>query len=257
MDVNSMRHQDVNAATVDSWVEAGWEWGRPVSAGDVARARRGSWEIVLTPTKPVPRSWFPEDLHGVRVLGLAAGGGQQMPILAAAGACCTVLDYSQRQLESERMVAAREGYEIEIVRADMTRPLPFADESFDLIVHPVSNCYIEEVRPLWRECARVLAPGGRLMAGLDNGISYIVDEDEEWIVNGLPFNPLKNPGQMAELMAADDGVQFSHTLEEQIGGQLEAGLRLIACYEDTFGEGRLHELGIPAFWATLSERPLS
>ena len=71
-----------------------------------------------------------------------------MPLLSAAGAHCTVLDYSPRQLDSERMVAEREGCPIELVRADMTRPLPFEDASFDLIVHPVSNCYVREVLPI-------------------------------------------------------------------------------------------------------------
>ena len=107
-----------------------------------------------------------------QVLGLAAGGGQQMPIFAALGAKCTVLDYSEKQLESERMVAQRESYDITIVRADMTKRLPFDDNSFDLIFHPVSNCYVYAVLPIWRECARVLKPGGRLLAGLDNGFNY-------------------------------------------------------------------------------------
>lgn len=70
------------------------------------------------------------------MLGLASGGGQQMPVFAALGAQCTVLDYSQRQLESERLVAAREGYDITIVRADMTKRLPFDENSFDLIFTP-------------------------------------------------------------------------------------------------------------------------
>ncbi|MBE6479075.1 MAG: SAM-dependent methyltransferase, partial [Olsenella sp.] len=89
-----------------------------------------------------------------------------------------------------------------------------------------------------------------LVAGLDIGINYIVDEDEERIVHGLPFDPIAEPELMAELMEADDGVQFSHTLEEQVGGQLEAGFVLTGLYEDTNGEGRLHELGIPSFVAT-------
>ncbi|MBR3250314.1 MAG: SAM-dependent methyltransferase, partial [Erysipelotrichaceae bacterium] len=70
--------------------------------------------------------------------------------------------------------------------------------------------------------------------------------------NHLPFNPLKNPEQMKQLEAGDSGVQFSHTLEEQINGQLEAGFVLTALYEDTNGEGRLHELNIPTFLAMRS-----
>ncbi len=176
-----------------------------------------------------------------------------MPVFSALGADCTVLDYSEEQLRSEREVAEREGYEIEIVRADMTKRFPFEDDSFDLIFHPVSNCYVEEVEPIWRECYRVLKPGGILLAGLDNGLNYLFDgEDETKVVNSFPYNPLKNPEQMKQLRDADCGIQFSHTLEEQIGGQLRAGFRLTDLYEDTNGEGRLHEMNIPSFFATRS-----
>ena len=83
-----------------------------------------------------------------------------MPIFTALGAECTVLDYSPLQLDSERVVALREGYEIEIIRGDMTKTLPFDEGQFDIIFHPVSNCYVEDVRHVWRECFRVLRPGG-------------------------------------------------------------------------------------------------
>lgn len=250
-----MNYQDINARAIDRWVEAGWEWGKPIDHDAFVRAQGGVFQVLLTPTKPVPRSWM-GDLKGKRVLGLACGGGQQMPLLTAAGAVCTVLDYSERQLESERAVAAREGYAIEIVRADMSKPLPFGDAAFDLIFHPVANCYIEEVEPLWRECYRVLRPGGTLLAGLDNGMNFIVDDqDESRIAHRLPFNPLKDAALLQSLQAADDGVQFSHTLHEQLGGQLRAGFVLKDLYEDTNGSGFLHEMNIPSFWATRAVKP--
>ncbi len=252
--MDSFDYTALNAETIDRWVEEGWEWGVPISHEEYERAKNGDWHLVLTPTKPVPREWFPP-LEGARVLGLAAGGGQQMPVLTARGAKCTVLDYSERQIESERLVAKREGYEIECVRADMTRPLPFADGSFDLIVHPVSNCYIRELLPLWKECYRVLRPGGLLMAGLDNGFNYLFNEDEpDSVVNRLPFDPLSDPAQMELLLRDDCGVQFSHTIGEQIGGQLQAGFRLLDVYDDTNGSGFLHEHGAPCFWATLARK---
>ena len=161
-----------------------------------------------------------------------------------------MLDYSPKQLESERMVAEREGYDIEIVRADMTKPLPFEDGSFDLIFHPVSNCYVREVLPIWRECFRVLSRGGVLLAGLDNGLVYAFNDEETALVNTLPFDPLANEEQLRILEAGDDGIQFSHTIEEQIGGQLAAGLRLTDVYGDTNGTGNLYEHNIPTYWAT-------
>ena len=253
--VGAASYQDINAATIDRWIDEGWEWGRPIDHETYLRAAQDDWSVRLTPTKPVPKAWF-GDLRGRRVLGLASGGGQQMPIFAALGADCAVLDYSDRQIASERMVAAREGYAIQIVQADMTRPLPFGDGTFDLIFHPVSNCYIREVLPVWRECFRVLKRGGALLSGLDSGVNFIVDAAEERIVNRLPFDPVANPDQMQQLKDQDAGVQFSHTLEEQIGGQLKAGFMLTDLYEDTNGEGRLHDLNIPSFIATKAIKPL-
>ena len=150
------------------------------------------------------------------------------------------------------MVADREGYQITVIQGDMTKPLPFADNTFDLIFHPVSNCYVREVKPIWRECYRVLKQGGYLIAGVDHYINYIVDEEEREIVNSLPFDPLTNEEQRKQLEREDAGMQFSHSLEEQITGQLEAGFTLLDLYEDTNGEGRLHELKIPTFLAMRS-----
>ena len=171
--MNKENYQAVNSAVIDRWVAEGWEWGKPIAHETYLRAKAGKWDVLLTPTKAVPHEWF-GDLAGKRVLGLASGGGQQIPVFTALGARCTVLDYSAAQLESERMVAAREGYAVECVQADMTKPLPFADASFDLIFHPVSNCYVEQLDPIWRECARVLKPGGVLLVGFDNGLQLPV-----------------------------------------------------------------------------------
>lgn len=248
-----MGYTDVNARLIDEWIADGWKWGQPISHEAYERATTGSWSLLLTPTIPVPRDWLPEQIKGLDVLGLAAGGGQQMPVFAAQGAHVTVLDYSPQQVASELMVAEREGYEVNAVRADMTQRLPFEDAGFDLVFHPISNVYVEDVRHIWDEVVRVLRPGGRLLAGLDNGFNYVVDDKEERIVNRLPFNPLRDPEQRDHVER--DGYQFSHTLDEQVRGQLQAGLRLVDCYEDTNGIGRLHELGIPTCWATYAVKP--
>ncbi|MCL2203747.1 MAG: GNAT family N-acetyltransferase [Defluviitaleaceae bacterium] len=251
------RYTEVNAQHIDRWVAEGWIWGQPVSPAVCEKARRGEWDVLLTPTRPVPKAWFPP-FKGAKILGLASGGGQQMPIFSLLGGHCTVMDLSDAQLESEKTVARREGYEIEIIKADMTRPFPFPDESFDFIFHPVSNCYIEDVHHVWRECHRVLKPGGVLLSGLDNGINYLFDTDEAGkpllVTQSLPFNPLKNPAQMALLIKEDSAIQFSHTFDEQIGGQLRAGFILTGAYEDYNHDPEekfaTAEAGIPAFWAT-------
>ena len=101
---------------------------------------------------------------------------------------------------------------------------------------------------------RVLKPGGRLLAGLDNGFNYAFDEDETKIINTLPFNPLEDEDQMRQLQKDDSGIQFSHTAHEQLTGQLKAGLQLLDLYEDTNGYGNLHAHNIPTYWATLARK---
>jgi SAM-dependent methyltransferase len=245
------KYTKVNAEVIDKWATSGWEWGVPIDHETFVRAKSGNWSVLLTPTKPVPFEWFCE-LRNASVLGLASGGGQQIPVFAAQGAVCTVLDYSEKQLESETLVAEREGYSVIIIRADMTKTLPFENESFDLIFHPVSNCYIEDVQHVWNECHRILKPNGILLSGLDNGMNYVFDDDEKTIARKLPFNPLENQKLLEESMAKDWGIQFSHTIEEQIGGQLSAGFQLTDLYQDTNGLGNLHEHNIPSFFATRS-----
>ena len=239
-----------NAETIDRWVASGWIWGIPITHEQYVAAKNGHWDVVLTPTKPVPKSWFPP-LKGLKILGLASGGGQQMPIFAANGAICTVFDISTKQLDNERLVMEREGYPIDIIQGDMTKRLPFEDETFDLIFHPVSNVYVKDVDHVFRECYRVLKKGGTLLAGLDNGINFIVDEETEThIVNKLPFDPTADEKLMKHMDETNSGVQFSHTLDAQIGGQLRAGFTLVDLYEDTNGEGYLHQLNIPTEFAT-------
>ncbi len=247
----SKKYTEINARFIDRWVDEGWEWGQPIRHEAYEKAKNNDWLVLLTPTKPVPKDWFC-NLKNARVLGLASGGGQQMPVFTALGATCTVLDYSEKQLLSEKEVAERENYEIDCVKADMTKPLPFDDESFDLIFHPVSNCYIEEVFPVWQECYRVLKKGGILLAGLDNGINFLFDDEEKMVVRKLPFNPLNDKQLYAESLIKDWGVQFSHTIEEQIGGQLRAGFVLTDIFQDTNGSGRLHDFNVPTFYGTRS-----
>lgn len=249
-----MRYQDINAAVIDRWVEEGWEWGVPITHEEFVSAQNGKWDVLLTPTKPVPHAWFGE-LKGKKVLGLASGGGQQMPVFSKLGADCTVLDNSEKQLEAERTVAERENYSINIIKGDMTEKLPFEDESFDMIFHPVSNVYVEDVYHVWNECFRILKKGGRLLSGLDNGISFLFEENDPLrVVNPLPFNPLKMTEERLNSMIANgDGIQFSHTLEEQLGGQLKAGFTLKALYEDCDREGGSEiRKYYPQYFATLA-----
>ena len=123
---------DIRKHNRDAWdrnVERGSEWTIPVDADTIRRAREGDWQIILTPSKPVPAEWFPE-LNGAEVLCLASGGGQQGPVLAASGARVTVFDNSPKQLEQDRLVAERDSLSIETIEGDMTDLSGLADLPF-------------------------------------------------------------------------------------------------------------------------------
>lgn len=236
-----MTYIEANSQIWDKRSENNDVWSIPVSKEEVERARKGKWSIVLTPAKPVPANWFPEKLEGKKVLCLAGGGGQQGPILAAAGADVAVFDNSKVQLEKDAFVAKRDGLTIKTIQGNMQDLSAFADESFDCIVHPWSNGYIDDVRTVWKECARVLKRNGLLLAGFGNPISCIfnVGKFEKGILqveNTIPYadiDHMDDPETRAIVEA--DGYLWSHTLEDQIQGQIEAGFAIIGFYEDIGG----------------------
>ncbi len=249
-----------NRRAWDRQVAMGNRWTVPVPPEVIAAARRGDWSIVLTPTKPVPREWL-GDVRRRDVLALASGGGQQAPVLAAAGAHVTVLDNSPAQLQRDRQVAERERLTIRLELGDMRDLSRFAGESFDLVVHPVANVFCPEVRPVWRECFRVLRPGGRLLAGFCNPALFLFDEvegeDAPLVArHALPWSdPAALPGEVLEKrIETGEPLEFGHTLADQIGGQCEAGFAIAGLYEDALPGAPLDRL-MPPMIATLALKP--
>lgn len=241
----------LNAAEWDRRAREGNVWTLPISHDEFVQAKSGKWQVLLTPTKPVPMEWFPP-LQGAKVLGLASGGGQQCPIFVARGAQVTVFDVSAKQLETELIMGAREGYTVDLVKGDMTKPFPFADGVFDLVFHPVSNCYVRDVEHIWREACRVLKPGGTLLAGFTNPAVYLFDAntDPTRVVNRLTYDPLKLGDEaVKQALTRDGAIEFSHSLTTQIGGQLRAGFTLLDMYEDIDREAAIAEY-MPCYIAT-------
>ena len=251
-----------NAMAWDKAVERSSRWTQPVEPEAIAAARKGEWSIVLTPTVPVPRAWFPP-LAGAAVLCLASGGGQQGPILAAAGARVTVFDNSPRQLAQDRYVARRDNLDLTTVEGDMRDLSAFASDTFDLIVHPVSNVFVPDVRPVWREAFRVLRPGGAMLAGFCNPILYLFDQElaDDGVLqvrHALPYSDLTSltDAERAAYLDELQPLEFGHTLTDQIGGQLDAGFVLTGFYEDSWPGVKLNEYP-PTYIATRAVKPMA
>jgi len=255
------RNNDVRSFNREAWdrqVQSGKNpWTVPVSSELIARARMGDWSVVLTENKPVPYEWFPP-MQRLDILGLACGGGQQGPIFAAAGANVTIFDNSPAQLARDREVAERDGLDIRTVEGDMRDLSAFADESFDLIFHPVSNLFIHEIRPVWKEAYRVLRHGGTILSGFMNPLFYIFDFEEMEKGNltveyKIPYSDIDVYG-MERLRQEDCPAEFGHSLTDQLAGQMDAGFAIVGLYEDHHNDLKISEY-IETYLSTRSIKP--
>ena len=214
-------------------------WTIPVTSIDINNAKNGDWEVVLTPTIPVPKKWF-GDIRGKKILCLASGGGQQAPIFAAAGAEVTLLDNSTAQLDQDRTVAERDGLKIQIFQGDMRDLSIFEDERFDLIFHPVSNCFVDDVKIVWEECYRVLKQGGELLSGFCNPLLFLFDflaedtDEKIKIKYKIPYSDIEHLSkkELNKIKESKQPLAFGHTLDDQIGHQISAGFAITGFYED-------------------------
>jgi ubiquinone/menaquinone biosynthesis C-methylase UbiE len=257
---------DIRAYNREAWnreVDQGNQWTIPVDSQTVALARQETWSVLLTPTRPVPASWFPH-MRGTKILCLASGGGQQGPTFAAAGGIVTVLDNSPHQLQQDRLVAERENLELELVEGDMADLFEFKDDQFDLIFHPVSNAFVPDVKPVWREAFRVLRREGALLAGFVNPVHYLFDYDlmdekgELEVLYSIPYSDLKSlpPDKYKHYLESGEPLEFGHTLEDQIGGLIEAGFLISGFYEDIDPSSLIGQY-IPSFIAVKAIKPVT
>jgi len=241
--ITKLDYQSIIAKTWDDINECLTDKATAITHEEYICAKNGELKVTLAGVTMVPEKWFPH-ITGMKVLGLASGGGQQCPVFVARGANVTVMDLSDRQLANERFVAEREKYEINIVKSDMSKEFPFKDNSFDMIFNPVSNCYVEHIQPVWDECARVIKSGGILMMAFVKEEHFMFDPDfqnEDILISrhSLPFNPLTDLSEEEIKQKCDEHMPFafSHTLTEQLGGILKAGFEITDIFEDCDGGG--------------------
>ena len=190
------------------------------------------------------------------MLCLASGGGQQGPILAAAGANVTVFDNSPAQLRQDQLVAERELLSLKVIEGDAANLSIFSDESFDLVFNPCSTVFMQNVRAVWKECYRVLRRNGILMTGSMNPVHYIfdlykADEGILEIAHSIPYSDLTSipKKDLDELMEKGLPVEFGHSLTDLLGGQCDAGFVITGMYEDYMLDLPLHNYH-PSYIAT-------
>jgi SAM-dependent methyltransferase len=225
-----------NSAAWDKEVERKVRWSRPVSAAEISKARRKGPTIFLSPDTPVPADWLSKGKGG-DILCLGGGGGQQAPLLATLGRVVSA-DASKRQLDLDRFVAERDGLDLGTIRTDMARLTKIKSASIDLIVNPCSSCFVRDMRPIWRECHRVLRRGGELISGHLNPVYFLTDHDDPkkdlTIARRLPFSDAASlpKRRLNAKLARNEPLEIGHTLDSLIGEMLKAGFVLTGFFED-------------------------
>jgi len=206
---------------INNLVENNVYWSACATTEEMQRAREGRLSIKFF-DKEVPTDWL-KGIKGKKVLCLAGAGGLQAPLLACAGAEVTVLDLSEKMLEKDQRIAEQEQLSIRIEKGNMCDLSRFADGSFDYILNPTSLMYVPDVKPVFREVSRVLKVGGIFIMMAPNPINYLCDfvEDETGgyykAVNRMPYCSSDHDSM-------SDWVEYGHTMEDYIGGQIECGL---------------------------------
>lgn len=252
-----MNPTEFNRDAWDGIATSRHKWFAPCTKAEVDSAREGSFDLRLTACRKIPRDWVGE-VSGKRILALAAGGGHQGPVLAAAGAIVTVADFSAQQLAIDQQVADENGLNLETVCCDMAELSELDDESFDMVINPCSVNFVPDVRPVWRHASRVLRNEGVLIAGLMQPVNFLFDavkrdRGELAVRFKIPYSDLDLTEQeQAETLGPERPIDFGHTLTDLIGGQLECGFCMTHFFEDGWGGDDVLSDHIATFIATRS-----
>lgn len=241
-------------------VQNGNRWSIPVSEDVINRAKQGDLDIVLTPAKKIPKDWLGELKHKT-VLALASGGGQQGPVLAAAGAYVTVLDLSPEQLAQDQACAKRFGLQITTIESEAADLSALANQSFDLIINPVSNCFFPDLTPVWHECARVLKKDGVLLFAFTNPVNYLFDFEKanrgEFLLKyKLPYSDHASlsDDEQKRFVYPESPLEFSHSLTAQLGELMHSGFVIEDMYEDEWDSNEPINKHYPSFIAIKARR---
>jgi SAM-dependent methyltransferase len=218
------------------------------------RARRGERHTASVLPKhlldplPIldPEYWLGGNVRGKKVLCLASGGGLQSALMAAAGAIVTVVDLSSAMLDQDRAIAARHDLQILTVQTSMDDLSVFPEASFEIIMQPVSTCYLPDALPVFREVARVLRDDGIYISQHKQPASL----QAETIWNGRGYvltEPAARNGPLPPCLSClhreADAIEYLHRWQSLIGGMCRSGFAVEDLVEPLSGANILAEPG--------------
>jgi len=230
MNLESDHESDPNLQSNRSSAEHNARAWDALARQQVALAKPASDEEFTAPLRTVdPLGWLGESVANLQVLCLAAGGGRQSALYAAAGARVTVVDISAEMLVLDRQVAEERGLDVQAIQASMDSLPMLANGQFDIVIHPVSTCYVANVAPVFAEVARVTRAGGLYVSQHKSPVSLQADVRPEGGIYGIR-EPYYRDGPLPTAepcRTREPGTQeFLHRWEELLGGICRAGFAI-------------------------------
>jgi len=206
-------------------------YDRMADSGDPL-CRPATEEELARPLSVVDQAgWLGGSIAGKRVLCLAAGGGRQSSLYAAAGADVTVVDLSGAMLELDRQVAAQRGFRMRVLQTTMEDLSGLGDAEFDVVIHPVSTCYVPSLEPVYAEVARVTGPGGLYISQHKQPVSLQAAYHRS--AEGYPIchhyyrdTPVPAPASSStsvKRLRESGAIEFLHRWEDLIGVMCRSG----------------------------------
>ncbi|MCY2976808.1 MAG: class I SAM-dependent methyltransferase [Planctomycetota bacterium] len=202
-------------------------WDRMARSGHVL-ATPATDEELRNPLRSVDEiGWLGGSIQGWRVLCLAAGGGRHGPLYCAAGAEVTVADISPGMLEIDREVAMQRKMDIRLIECDMCDLSSLQKEEFDLVVHPVSTCYIDRPSAVFHEVARVLRTGGLYISQhkqpMNLQASLVPNEGNYVIERPATSGSISAQATLPSRLREPGTDEIIHSLQSILGGICRAG----------------------------------
>lgn len=174
------------------------------------------------------RGWLPGRVDGLKVLCLAAGGGWQSILYAAAGAQVTVVDISPGMLDLDRQEADRRGFQVDVIECSMDE-IPMDDMTFDIVHQPVSTCYIPRVADVYREVSRLLVDKGLYISQHKSPTSLQITSHDaygRYMLSIEQFHSGPLPNAQDTSYRETGATEYLHTYHELVGGLCRAGFVL-------------------------------